>query len=149
MESLPPCFEEEPVEDPQPAQAKKGWKFWKKDQPRTYTLFMMTYDPDKTCYRITESEVESIPYDAIRITGQKDQFLWYTGRWDIPPQNTKVTAMDLLKLLKNRDIQDAFDKLTGNQSFHEGLDVKKLIVYGIIGVVGLIVALIFAQPLLT
>lgn len=110
---------------------------------------MMTYDPEKTCYRITESEVENIPFDAIRITGQRDQFLWYTGRWDIPPQNTTMTAMDLLKLLKNWDIQDAFDKLSGNQSFREGLDMKKIVVYGIIGSVGLVVALVFAQPLLT
>lgn len=111
----------------------------------------MAYVEEIETYRIWVSEMpeREIPSEAIRITDTKGEFILYDQRHEIPEQDTWMTAMDLLRLLDNRDFRDAFDKLTGGRGlFNDGLTTRKIVVYAIIGVVALIMVYVFFSPLM-
>lgn len=112
----------------------------------------MAYLEDIETYRIFVSEMpeREIPTEAIRITDTKGEYIQYDQRHEIPEQDSLLTAMDLLMLMDNRDIINAFNALTGSRGlFEDGLTTRKIIVYGVIGVVALILLYAFFSPMMT
>lgn len=144
-------FKKTNTEETEETEEKEPKRAWFRPQ-RKQIVNVMTYDPEKTTYKIVIEEYdegETIPEEAIRVTDTKNEYLRFDERHNIPPQDSLVTALDLAKLLDNRDIKDAFDKLTGTSGLlTEGLTPKKILIYGAIGLVALIFIIAFMQPML-
>ena len=110
--------------------------FRKKDQkkPKKVTLCTLTYADGE--YRLTKTKVDDdkLPRTAVHVTGEKGTWFVDEVTEKDPPQTGPGNAIDLHLYMVNNSINSA---LAASWSRLGSLDIRQLLTYGIVGVVGI------------
>lgn len=110
--------------------------FRKKDpkKPKKVTLCTLTYADGE--YRLTKTKVDDdkLPRTAVHVTGEKRTWFVDEVTEKDPPQTGPGNAIDLHLYMVNNSINSA---LAASWSRLGSLDIRQIVTYGIVGVVGI------------
>lgn len=108
---------------------KKGPK-----KPKKVTLCTLTHADGE--YRLTKTKVDDdkLPRTAVHVTGEKGTWFVDEVTEKDPPQTGPGNAIDLHLYMVNNSINSA---LAASWSRLGSLDIRQLLTYGIVGVVGI------------
>lgn len=110
--------------------------FRKKDskKPKKVTLCTLTYADGE--YRLTKTKVDDdkLPRAAVHVTGEKGTYFVDEVTEKDPPQIGPGNAIDLYLYMINNSINSA---LAASWSRLGSLDIRQIVTYGIVGVVGI------------
>lgn len=126
----------EPAEPDQPIHKIALPSIRKKDQkkPKKVTLCTLTYANGE--YRLTKTKVndDKLPREAVHVTGERGTYFVDGVTEKDPPQIGPGNAIDLHLYMVNNSINSA---LAASWSRLGSLDIRQIVTYGIVGVVGI------------
>lgn len=125
---------------PEEKQAEKKAKLAEKTANKSIKLHTLSWDEPNTRYILNTEEKKfgELPAEAVHVTGKKNEYLLDTiGIFNETDYGYDATDLNLWMV--NNDINEALAG-TGSKS---DVDLRKLVVYGIIGIVAVMIVYAF------
>lgn len=113
---------------------KVALPLFRKKDPKKVTLCTLTYADGE--YRLMKTKVDDdkLPRAAVHVTGEKGTWFVDEVTEKDPPQTGPGNAIDLHLYMVNNSINSA---LAASWSRLGSLDIRRIVTYGIVGVVGI------------